>query len=100
MCNDDDHHQLKGKRRLSNHAEQRTVLRQLSKPLAKPQISKLVSGLKAAEDYFARKQKEANGYRGKEREQYWDAMSNSFAAAEKAKTPLSPPPNVQRGLGR
>lgn len=35
-------------------------------PLAKPQISKLVSGFNVSQDYFAKKRKEADGYRNKE----------------------------------
>jgi len=31
-------------------------------PLAKPQISKLVSGFNVSQDYFAKKRKEADGY--------------------------------------
>jgi hypothetical protein len=53
-------------------------------PLAKPQISKLVSGFNVSQDYFAKKRKEADGYRSKEYQQYLDAMRGSLAEDEKA----------------
>ena len=56
-------------------------------PLAKPQISKLVSGFNISQDYFAKKRKEADGYRSKEYQDYLEAMRNSFESAEKAKMP-------------
>jgi hypothetical protein len=59
----------------------------LMRPLAKPQISKLVSGFNVSQDYFAKKRKEADGYRSKEYQEYLGAMRNSFESAEKAKTP-------------
>ena len=55
-------------------------------PLAKPQISKLVSGFNVSQDYFGKKRKEADGYRTKEYQEYLEAMRGSLA--EKGKAPL------------
>jgi hypothetical protein len=55
-------------------------------PLAKPQISKLVSGFNVSQHYFAKKRKEADGYRTKEYQEYLEAMRGSLA--EKGKAPL------------
>jgi hypothetical protein len=55
-------------------------------PMAKPQISKLVSGFNVSQAYFAEKRKEADGYRSKEYQQYLEAMRGSLA--EKGKAPL------------
>jgi hypothetical protein len=54
-------------------------------PLAKPQISKLVSGFNVSQDYYAQKQKEADGYRSKEYQAYLEAIRNSYESAEKAR---------------
>jgi len=58
----------------------------LMAPLAKPQISKLVSGFNVSQDYFAKKRKEADGYRTKEYQEYLEAMRGS--PAEKGNAPL------------
>ena len=55
-------------------------------PLAKPQISKLVSGFNVSQDYFAKKRKEADGYRSKEYQEYLETMRGSLA--EKGKAPV------------
>jgi hypothetical protein len=56
----------------------------LMTPLAKPQISKLVSGFNVSQDYFAKKRKEADGYRTKEYQEYLEAMRGSLAESGKA----------------
>ncbi len=46
----------------------------MCKPLAKPQISKLVSGFKISQAYYAEKRKVADGYRSKEYQAYLEAL--------------------------
>jgi hypothetical protein len=55
------------------------------KPLAKPQISKLLSGFNISQDYFAKKRKEADSYRSKEYQEYMEGIRSSYEAAEKAR---------------
>jgi hypothetical protein len=63
-------------------------------PLAKPQISKLVSGFNVSQDYFAKKRKEADGYRSKDYQQYLEAMrvAGSADTSSKSKTQTNTPP--------
>jgi hypothetical protein len=46
----------------------------LMTPLAKPQISKLVSGFNVSQEYFTKKRKEADGFRSKEYQEYLEAI--------------------------
>jgi hypothetical protein len=57
-----------------------------------------VSGFKVSWDYFAKKRKEADGYRSKEYQEYLEAMRGSLAekgtapVQSKAQTDTVPPP--------
>ena len=60
----------------------------LMTPLAKPQISKLVSGFNVSQDYFTKMRKEADGYRSKEYREYLEAMRGSLLSDEKGNAPV------------
>jgi hypothetical protein len=57
-------------------------------PLDKPRISKLVGGFNFSQDYFAKKQKEADGYYSKEYREYLEAMRALMDSGEKQKESL------------
>ena len=59
----------------------------LMTPLAKPRISKLVSGFNVSQDYFTKMRKEADGYRSKEYQEYLEVMRGSIGSAEKGNAP-------------
>jgi hypothetical protein len=66
----------------------------LMPPLAKPQISKLVSGFNVSREYFVKKRKEADGYRSKEYQQYLEAMrvAGSAETSSQSKTQTNTTP--------